>query len=202
MEIRESDFFIHPVTGKRYARVTATIKEEGNLRGASEARKAAKGVIGTLVHEAIDQDLRDELPHNLPPPCMGYFRSYSNWRKRVNLQVLEREKRYYDNSLMISGQIDILARFPFDDAPVLIDWKCSASESPSWILQAHLYAHLIRTNNGNVSNRYIFVKLDALGANPDIFEYFYSEQTYSYSLGCVKKFWGFAEKLLTLNDIK
>ena len=200
MKITEKDFIWHE--GKRYARVTATLKGETNFGGASAARIHNKGVIGTLVHEAIDQDLRDELPHNLPPPCMGYFRSYSAWRKRVKLQVLEREKRYYDNSLMISGQIDVLARFPFDEAPVLVDWKTSAAESPAWIKQAHLYAHLIGANGGPVSNRYIFVKLDALGASPDIFEYFYSEQTYSYSLGCVKKFWGFAEKWLTLNDIK
>ncbi|HEY5236578.1 MAG TPA: PD-(D/E)XK nuclease family protein [Rhabdochlamydiaceae bacterium] len=192
MEIRESDFIWHE--GRRYARATATIKDYASFGGASEARIAAKGAIGTLVHNEIDGDLRKEMRLCLPPEHVGYFHSYRTWRDAVRLSVIKTEERYFDDELMFSGQIDLLATFPYDDTPVLIDWKTSSSESKTWVLQAHLYAYLIRRSGMKIADRYLFIKLHPFGGKAQVFEYIYSDNNERVAINCVKKFWSCVEK--------
>jgi len=183
----EGDFIWHG--GKRYARVSNVIKRYNNFGEAPPERLENKKIIGTIVHEAIDEDLHGELPPNLLPSCVGYFNSYRKWKEINKPRIVENETRYFNDDLMITGRIDLLAILPYETVPVLIDWKTSASESPTWILQSHLYGHLIAGAGKMVANRYLFIKLCPLGSKPRVFTYDYSEKTHSFSISCVKKYW-------------
>lgn len=190
--MRDEDFWVHE--GKNYLRVTAAIKNGDEFDRIPSAVLHKKQVMGTNVHQAIDDDLRGDLPLGLMPGCLGYFQSYRVWRDRVNLSVLQNEQRYFDDELMLTGCIDLLAKLPYEDTPVIIDWKTSATESASWILQSHLYGYLLAKNNIAISKRYIFVKLHPLGATPDIFEYLYSPNSYRDAINRVKRYWKKHEK--------
>lgn len=183
----DEDFWWHE--GKKYLRTTAAIKKDKEFDRIPSAVLHHKQILGTNVHQAIDDDLRGDLPLGLMPGCIGYFQSYRSWRDGVNLSIVQNEQRYFDDELMLTGCIDLLAMLPYEDTPVIIDWKTSAAESPSWILQSHLYGYLLSKNNITTSKRYIFVKLHPLGASPDIFEYLYSPESYRDALSCVKRYW-------------
>lgn len=92
---------------------------------------------------------------------------------------------------MISGQIDALAMLGWiKDTPVLVDFKCTATaDKEVWPMQAHLYGHLLAKNGVNVQPRYLFVKLDKMGAFPMVYAYPFDANIYARCLGEIRNFW-------------
>lgn len=136
-----------------------------------------KGNIGTNVHTAIDAYLTEGLEIPLRIPERGYFDSFHKWYKETGCEVVENEKRYYCDKLMITGAIDALVRLPGEEDLILVDFKTSASESPKiWPLQATFYHYLVSQTGIKLSPRLIFLKLDKHGEDPVVCEYTYSTQ--------------------------
>ena len=116
--------------------------------------------------------------------------SYTKWKERLSPSFEQSEKRYYDHTLMITGAIDALIRFPGDPSAILVDFKTSAQEAPiTWPMQAHLYAHLLGINGHVISPRYIFIKLDKNGYMPSVFEYHFDANIRAKCLMAVEEFW-------------
>lgn len=179
----EKGFLYHE--GKKYARVSSITASDFSHIPAEVLENKQK--IGTLIHQAIDDNIKGELPY-IPPAYIGYYASYRNWREKVKPDFIQTEKRYFDDELMITGCIDCLAFYPYENVPTIIDWKTSASESPSWILQGHLYGYLVR-KSCPISNRFLFIKLDKLGMFPKIFEYTYHDDVHTFTINLAKRFW-------------
>lgn len=179
------------INGREYARVTEVLAKYSDYSHIDPEVLRRKCDIGTDIHAAI----ADHLSGSMPMPCQpgaGYFDSYMLWYRAVAPRVIYTETRYCCDELMITGQIDLVCTMGCGDIPVLIDFKTSVSESPVWIMQAHLYAHLLQRNNVIVGDKYIFLKLDKLGRSPIAYTYTRGQNTLNKCLNACRDFW--AEK--------
>lgn len=103
----------------------------------------------------------------------GYFESYLKWREDNKLPYKLMEERFYDDELMITGQVDAIC----DNA--LIDFKCSYTpDLEIWPMQAHFYWYLLKQNGIQV-DRFLFIQLKKDGKNPAIHEFAFDENILS-----------------------
>lgn len=155
--------------GKFYDRVSDILKPYTNFTHIDPWVLQNKCEIGTTVHQAINDYLIGDFP---APGISGapYFESFIKWYTKIKPEVYELEKRYFNDDKMITGQIDALMGMPGDFAPVLIDYKTSSVESPTWVMQGHLY-HFMVQSEMTVGNRVLFLKLSKEGKFPTVFEY-------------------------------
>lgn len=175
--------------GKHYARVTEVLQPLCDFSHVDPWVLKNKCRIGTNVHKAIEDDFRGDFPI-LREDEAGYYESYERWAAEIKPRVLRSEERYYDSSKMLCGQIDAVLDLGWTDLPVLVDFKTSAQESKKvWPLQAHLYAYLLAQNGLLVGPSYQFIKLDKLGALPQVFTYMWNQNTHALCMGLVDKFW-------------
>lgn len=182
--MKESNFIFHK--GKAYARVSTVISKEGQFDHIPPLVLANKARIGSEVHEAIEADIEDSFPV-LTADCIGYYNSYVAWKDETNPQFIISEERFFCDKLMITGKIDVIAKIGQEN--VLLDFKTSVQESPSWILQGHLYHYLLTQAEYNISKKMIFVKLDKKGKEAKVFEYIYNITTFDLCINLIEEFW-------------
>lgn len=101
---------------------------------------------------------------------LGYFRSFCDWDEAFNPVYSAMEQRYYDDELMITGQIDALIRLPDQDKPMLLDFKCSAQpDLEIWSMQAHFYWYLLRQNGfEDLEDHFLFLQLMPLSKDGNV----------------------------------
>lgn len=129
---------------------------------------------GTHVHENIAtlekglgiRPLDDEKP---------YLESYKLWADGKTF--LKKPDRWYDETLLITGECDAI--YEEEGEMVLVDYKCTAKESPTWPLQLSAYRHLA-SKYGYTFKRVEIIKLCKKGKYPSIY-------TYSDNLDLFKK---------------
>ena len=186
--------------GKMYARVSDILKPFTGYDNWSEemlAKRDKKAILGTGVHKAISDDIEGHFP--IPPNGgNGYYKSFCKWREQIKPIFIQNEKRYFCDKLMITGQIDSLIGLSHNTInpntiqllPILIDYKTSVAENKvTCPMQAHLYNYLLAENGIIVSPRYLFLKLDRNGNDPQLFEYRWNANTNAKCLNAVDKFW-------------
>ena len=144
-----------------------------------------KGQIGTEVHGNIKSEKSDGIPTFEDYPVinpwsgeitrwekrgMGYFRSFSQWDKAYKPMYNLMEQRFYDNDLMITGQIDALVDIPkpyYEGRWTLIDFKCSAHiDKEIWNMQAHFYWYLLSQNRIEIEPEFTWIQLKKDGKPP------------------------------------
>lgn len=157
--------------GNTYVRVSTIIKPFNNYAFADDEKMQNKQRIGNNVHAAIDAYLKNEAPYLSNADELGYFDSFLTWEKEVSLQILNKEKRYFDDKLMITGKVDGTALIHGEKEPILIDYKCAAQEMDGWRMQAHLYYHLLQVNGFRLSPRALVIKLCPKGKVPTAYNY-------------------------------
>lgn len=107
----------------------------------------------------------------------GYFNSYLMWDEKNKPSYQIMEERFYDDNLMLTGQIDGLMSA---DQPVLVDFKCSyKSDLEMWSMQAHYYSHLLKHNGVPVSDKFIWLRLKKDGKMPEVLEIEFDENMMS-----------------------
>lgn len=100
----------------------------------------------------------------------GYFNSYLTWKDGRDLPYKIMEERFYDDELMITGQVDALIQT--ESGLQLIDFKCSyAPELEIWPMQAHFYYYLLMRNGIDVVPNFVFMQLKKDGSKPRLFEF-------------------------------
>lgn len=161
--------------GKQYVRVSTIAKRFNNYGYAPEAKMQNKSRIGTNVHEAIDCYLKNDVPILTNDDEIGYFNSFLIWRKEVAIDIVCREKRYFNDELMVTGKVDGVAMIPGEKCPILIDYKCAAKEMESWRIQTHLYYILATKTGMRLGNRVLVIQLSEKGDPPKAFSYLISD---------------------------
>ncbi len=169
-----------------YARVSSVIKPYSDYDFDSCPFSKRKAIIGTDVHQAIAEDISDSFP-SPSTEAMPYYDSYEAWKKCINPIFIQSEARYFCDSLMITGQIDCVIRV--EEEEVLVDFKTSSNESPTWEMQAHLYYHLLTNAGKLISPRIHFVKLSPFGKLPQVFIYHFSTNILTKCMMAVEEFW-------------
>ena len=118
----------------------------------------------------------------------GYFQSYTQWHKRESPKYTLMEKRLFDDTLMITGQIDAL--ISSDPLPVLVDFKCSYKEDlEMWGMQAHFYKYLLDCNGIRTADHFLFMKLNKDSKMPRIFRIDFDEHVLSRCIDEAIKYW-------------
>jgi ATP-dependent exoDNAse (exonuclease V) beta subunit len=174
--------------GKWYARVTEVLSEYSDFSHIPKATLENKQRIGTNVHEAIHDWIVGDFTV-LSDDERGYFESYREWEACTNPRFIQAESRYYNDTKMVTGQIDGLVFLEGDTLPVLIDYKTSAAESKSWPLQGHIYHWMIASTGTIIAPRILFIKLDKEGKMPKVFCYEYDPNIRAQGLQAIDNFW-------------
>jgi hypothetical protein len=175
--------------GKLYARVSDILKPFVNFGNVDPLVLERKAALGTRIHEAINQEIKGELPVVLREE-QGYFKSFELWRSALKPTFVTTEERIYCNQKMLTGCIDGLIKLQGEEECVLVDWKTSACESPiTWPMQAHLYFYLIIASGRDIAKRFLFIKLDRHGRLPKVFTYNFDPMIFSKCLQAVEAFW-------------
>lgn len=157
--------------GKAYVRVSTIAKRFNDYGYTPDDKIQNKSRIGTNVHQAIDCYLKKDVPILTNDDEIGYFNSFLIWRKEVAIDIVCREKRYFDDQLMITGKVDGVAMIPGEKTPILIDYKCAAKEMESWRIQTHLYYHLVTKAGMRLDKRVLVIQLSEKGNAPLAFSY-------------------------------
>lgn len=157
--------------GKKYVRVSTIVKPFNNYGFVDAKTLENKQRIGNNVHAAIDSYLKNDVPYLSDPDELGYFNSFLLWHKEVSLDIINKEKRYYDHKLMITGKVDGTALIHGEKTPIIIDYKCAAQEMDGWRMQVHLYHHLLKVNGFRLAPRSLVIKLCPKGKVPTAYNY-------------------------------
>lgn len=178
--------------GKEYVRVSEVIGKFKDWSNVPEDRKERKRRIGTEVHQAIEDEIKGDFPL-LGEETQGYYGSYLKWKESLDVRFFSTEVRYFCDEKRLTGKIDALV-YPFNefmiDLPILVDYKCTASEmKETWMMQAHLYAYLIATNGIVISPYYLFIKLDEAGGIPRVYRYEWDLNVHNKCMNAIEDFW-------------
>lgn len=151
---------------KGYLRVTTMLYPFSGMKDVPQHHLDAAAERGSRVHEAIlalEQGIGlAELNKNYE----GYLASYELWA--VGKDFLACPDRFYDDELMITGEIDAIVKNGND--LVIVDYKTSAKENKSWPMQASAYSYMAKKAGYDVKE-ILFIKLDKEGKEPIIFTY-------------------------------
>ena len=154
-----------------YIRVTELLSPWKDLSAIPAYLLQEKAIIGTNVHEAIVADSLGLPTKELTTREQKYFESYQKWNEMFKPEYCLREERLYDEELMLTGQLDAIVQFSANDAPTIIDYKCTASMSKKhWSIQLGWYYLLARKNRIPVKRKAFCVQLNDKDKAPKIFE--------------------------------
>lgn len=175
--------------GKDYARVSEILQPFTNFSGIDPKVLAAKCEIGTDVHEAISDFLNNKSVFLGPEKAWKYYKSFKAWYKHMQPDFVVNEARYFCDEKKITGAVDGVIKLPGIEELLLIDFKTSVSESPTWVMQAHLYYYLITKKHQNIAPRFLFIKLDYEGLLPKVFEYKFDKNIHNKCMIAIDNFW-------------
>lgn len=159
--------------GIEYVRVSDILQPFTNFGHIDPVVLANKAELGTKVHEIIADDIAGKFSY-VEEKCLGYISSFNKWQYTLAIKFLRSEERFFCSDRRITGQIDCVVEM--GNKKMLVDFKTSVSESPTWIMQAHLYHYLCKVNGIELDNTMLFVKLDKLGRDPQVFQYKYDKK--------------------------
>ena len=175
--------------GKLYARVSEVISPFANFQGIPKEVLDNKAALGTRVHHAIQNEIEGNFPV-VGLQEQPYVQSFEKWRHYLHPTFLKTEVRCYCNKKMLTGCIDALVKLEGEEKAVLVDWKTSVNESPiTWPMQAHLYYYLLKETGIEVSDRFLFIKLNRSGDLPRVFQYNLDTNILKSCLQSVDDFW-------------
>ena len=174
---------------KLYARVTDILAQLQDFGNINPEVLAAKAKLGTQIHAAIDAHVAGEFYTIPSEKAQKYFDSYLKWGSKHVCEYVEREKRLFDDQLMITGQFDGLVNFR-DKQHVLIDYKTSYKASPDiWILQAHFYWYLCNRNGIPAGDTMQWINLNRTGTEAKVYEFTFSEGVLFKCIELANQFW-------------
>lgn len=174
--------------GENYARVSDILRPFTDFSSISPDVLEAKAALGTEVHGIVNDHIAGQNTLSFDR-SHGYFSSWLKWAGATKPTFLITEVRFYCKEKMLTGAIDALVTIPGIDLPILCDWKTSVTESPTWVLQAHLYRYLLMANMLDIAPYCFFIKLAKDGKPPKVYTYQWSENTHAKCMIAIEDFW-------------
>lgn len=135
-------------------KINADVLAHAAERG-SRVHKTCEGIIQGLGEIDVDEETR------------GYVESFKKWWG-LGHDVLMLEKRFWDDDLEITGQVDLILKT--EAGLCIVDLKTSSKPSRTWKAQGCAYAYLAKKNGLDVK-RIIFLHLNKHGKDPGVFDY-------------------------------
>ncbi len=100
--------------------------------------------IGTLVHAAIEANIRGEAPPVMEEIPERAYRAFLKWQAQNNLEILEQEVQLVSEEFKYGGTLDAVGIA--DGKHTLLDWKTSKGVYKNYLLQLAAYAQLWNEN--------------------------------------------------------
>lgn len=141
---------------------------------------------GTKVHEICEGIIAGLGELGVDEETRPYVESFKKWWE-IGWSVKEMEKRFFDDELKITGQVDLIIHT--EHGLAIVDIKTSAKESKTWKLQGSAYAYLARKAGYDVKRLY-FLHLNRNGGHPKLIEYEIDEGFFLAVLNIYQYFWG------------
>lgn len=150
--IRVTDV-LYPFSG--LDKIDPLIVENAGKRG-GKVHQICEGIISGLGEIGTDEE------------TWGYVESFKKWWEK-GIEVIEMEKRFWDDDLRLTGQVDLIIKT--DDGLAIVDLKTSSKPSKTWPLQGGAYSYLANKDGYDIK-KIFFLHLNKHGKEPKIFEYF------------------------------
>ena len=150
-----------------YIRVTEVLYPFSGLQSIDADVVRNAGRRGTKVHKICESIVSGIGEIGVDDETWGYIESFKKWWE-TKIDVIEMEKRFWDDELRITGQVDFITRT--EDGLAIVDIKTSSRPSKTWQAQGSAYAYLAK-NSGYDIKKIFFLHLNKHGKEPKIYEY-------------------------------
>jgi len=152
---------------ENYLRVTNVLYPFSGLQHIDAEVLAKAAARGTKVHKICESIAVGLGEVGVDDETKGYVESFKKWWGD-GVDYVAIEKRFWDDELKITGQVDFIIRI--DQGLAIVDLKTSSKPSPTWSVQGAAYAYLAKRAGYDIQ-KIFFVHLKKTGAMPKIFEY-------------------------------
>jgi hypothetical protein len=122
---------------------------------------------GTKVHKICEAIMLGLGEIGVEEETQPYVESFKKWWE-TGITPIMIEKRFWDDKLKITGQVDIIIKTP--EGLAIVDLKTSRTPSKTWPLQGAAYAYLAKKAKHDIQ-KIFFIHLSRLGKEPKIYEY-------------------------------
>ena len=134
--------------------IDAQIVANAARRG-TKVHKICEGIISGIGELGIDEETE------------GYIESFKQWWAQ-GIKPIEMEKRFWNDELGITGQVDLIIETP--EGQAIVDFKTSSKPSKTWPVQGAAYAFLAKDAGYDIK-KIIFLHLNKKGNQPKSYEY-------------------------------
>jgi hypothetical protein len=125
-----------------YPRVTEVIRPWVSFGGAPDEVVARAAARGTMIHEVCERFLKGGHVGEVSGEAARCVGILERWRAAAVEDVIDVERRLYDDEREFTGQIDIIVRFKGDKTLSVVDLKTSKAYGPHWRPQLAAYKSL------------------------------------------------------------
>lgn len=150
-----------------YARVTSVLYPFTGLASIDQKIVQNAAERGTRVHKICEGIVSGLGEWDVDEKVSGYVESFKKWWS-AGVDVNEMEKRFWDDELCITGQVDFITSLP--DGLAVVDLKTSYKPSKTWQVQGSAYAYLAKKAGYNIQHIQ-FIHLSKTGSAPKIYTY-------------------------------
>lgn len=143
---------------------------------------------GTRVHKFCEMHAKG-LWFVADDDCHNYVECFKKWFDDNVRDVIFTEKRFYNDELMITGQVDMSVILKNSIHPSIIDIKTTSCVSKSWSLQTAIYTYLSYPAEPFMNplfDRRLALKLPKIGSKVNVIEYTDYENDLRLYLNCLE----------------
>lgn len=154
-------------TRENYTRVTNVLYPFSGLDKIDAGLVAHAADRGTKVHRICEGIMKGLGELGVDDETRPYVESFKKWWEKGH-EVLMMEKRFWDDELQLTGQVDLIIRTP--DGLAIVDLKTTSKPSNTWPAQGSAYAYLAKKAGHDIQKIY-FLHLLKSGKEAKIYEY-------------------------------
>ena len=151
----------------KYLRVTSVLYPFSNLQHINPEILARAAARGTKVHKICEAIVKGLGEIGVDEETWGYIESFKKWWE-TDIQVVMIEKRFWNDALRLTGQVDFIINTP--EGLAVVDIKTSSRPSKTWQAQGNAYAYLA-SKAGHDIRKIFFLHLNKHGKKPKLIEY-------------------------------
>jgi hypothetical protein len=152
---------------ENYIRVTNVLYPFSGLDKIPSDIVAHAAERGTKVHKICEGIISGLGELGVDDETAPYVESFKKWWEKGH-EVVGMEKRFWNDELMLTGQVDLILQT--DEGLAIVDFKTSSKPSKTWPIQGCAYAFLAK-NAGYDIKKIFFLHLSKVGKEPKIYEY-------------------------------
>lgn len=152
---------------ENYVRVTQVLYPFSGLQNINADVLSNAAERGTKVHRICEGIISGLGEIGVDDETWGYVESFKKWWEK-GVDVVRMEERFWDDTLCLTGQVDLIIRTAL--GLVIVDFKTSSRPSKTWEAQGSAYAYLAKQSGFDIK-AIQFLHLNKHGREPKVFEY-------------------------------